>query len=49
MSGRALPVTYSTANVEKKAFGDQTRGVRRGGIESGILKIAIEGGGSIKS
>jgi len=37
-----LPV--GLASVAKKAFDDRTWGVRRGGFESGFLKMGIEGG-----
>jgi len=32
------------SSVAKKPFGDRTRVVRRGGVESGLLKMVIEGG-----
>jgi len=40
---------YAHTSVAKKAFGHRTRGVRRGGFESGLLKMGIEGGGSLMS
>jgi len=42
-------LTVTGISVAKKAFDDRTRGVRRGGVESGLLKTGIEGGGSLMS
>jgi len=37
-------VSCPKGSVSKKPFRNRTRGVRRGGFESGLLKMGIEGG-----
>ena len=58
-AGKFSPFNYRTlslitngrdrvdASVAKKAVDDRTRGGEKGGFESGLLKMGIEGGGSL--
>ena len=47
--GRQALHRMAKISVANKAFDDRTRGVRRGVFESGLLKMGIEGGGSLTS